>query len=220
MRLLKNTVVLVLLVASLSFFPACQRPAAVVRPRPVRDLEHFEGFIHNARHRHDPVLSDLYVRASRALESGDAKAAEELYRQVITKDPKDPDGYESLGASLYFQGKYEEAKAEYTRALEIEPESADALYGLGCVAHKQKKYNEAVRCLQKAMKLGKDEGLCHRVLGLVHDESGEKEKAIFHYQRAVDLDPTNAGDQAIQDRLKAVKQESAEVTFENQRQTP
>lgn len=59
--------------------------------------------------------------------------------------------------------------------------------------------------LENALQLKKGDAMCHRVLGLVYDEAGDKEKAVFHYQRAVDLDPKNAGDEPIRERLKALK---------------
>jgi tetratricopeptide (TPR) repeat protein len=200
----KKSILFIAFLAMCALLPACQRRSTPAGTS--SDLQHFDGFIDNSKHTNDRALSDLYVRASRALESGDAKAAEALYRQAISKYPKDPDGYESLGACLYLQGRYEEAKAEYSRALELKPNSEGALYGLGCVAHKEKRYSEAVGYLEKALQLNKDYGMCHRVLGLVYDETGDRAKAVFHYQRAIELDPTNAGDESVRVRLKALRQ--------------
>jgi tetratricopeptide (TPR) repeat protein len=192
------------LLIALALLSACNRsspPAAADQ-----QLQHFEGAIDNSKQTYDKVKSDLYVRASRALEAGDAKGAEALYREAVAKYPKDPDGYAALGACLYFQAEYEDAKAEYMRALELNRQSVDAHYGLGCVAHKQKRYDEAREHLEKALALDKDNGGCHRVLAMVYDEIGDRPKAIFHYERAVALDRSIANDQAIRKRLKELKQ--------------
>src|SRR5438874_861848 len=77
---------------------------------PVKDLPHLESVIDTSRHTYDPIPSDLYVRASRALEAGATKAAEALYREAISKYPNDPDGYAALGACLFGQHRYEEAE--------------------------------------------------------------------------------------------------------------
>src|SRR5437879_2155091 len=136
----------IILLVGFVLLPACQpgrMPAKMQRSEAQTELQGFEGVIDNSGQTYDSALSDLYVRASRALEAGDAETAEQLYREAIAKYPKDADGYVSLGACLYFQKKYEEAKAEYLCALELAPKSVHAHYGLGCVAHKQKKYAES-----------------------------------------------------------------------------
>lgn len=162
--------------------------------------------IDHSRQTFDTVKADLYVRASRKLEGGDTKAAEELYREAIAKYPKDIDGYEALGACLYFDSRYDEAKAEYMRALQLNDRSGNAHYGLGCVAHKQKRYDEAREQLTRALTLGGDEGKSHYVLAMVFDETGDKTNAVIHYERAVALDPIIAKDAGTQHRLRELKQ--------------
>jgi len=139
-RLFRAPILLVL--SLLAFQPACSRNSPA-RPAEQR-LQDFEGVIDNSGVTHDPVKSDLYVRASQALQDGDAEAAEALYREVVAKYPNDPESYEALGACLYIEARYNAAKAEYLHALQLNGRSVGALYGLGCVAHKQKLYDEAI----------------------------------------------------------------------------
>jgi len=175
------------------------------RPRPSENLQHFAGAIDHRRQTYDHIKSELYVRASSALKSGDARGAEALYREVVAKYPGDPDGYEALGACLFFQDKSDEARTNYVRALDLNPRSVDALYGLGCVAYKLHRGAEAKDYLEKALLLDQQNGLCHRVLGSVYEELGDARSAILHYERAIELDPSVAGDAVIRKRVQELK---------------
>ncbi len=174
-------------------------------PRPSENLQHFDGALDHRKQTYDHVKSDLYVRASRALKTGDAGGAEALYKEVVAKYPGDSDGYEALGACLFFQENYGEARTNYLRALELNPQSVDALYGLGCVAYKVARSTEAKDYLEQALRLDPQNGLCHRVLGSVYEELGDVRSAVSHYERAVALDPSVAGDAVIRERLQELK---------------
>lgn len=175
------------------------------KPGPKENLQHFEGDIDYSKQTYDHIKSDLYVRASAALKSGDAQSAEALYKQIIAKYPDDPDGFNALGACMVFQERFGEARTNYLRAVLLNSQSVDALYGLGCVAYKLRRNAEARDYLEKALALHEEDGLCHRLLGLVYEELGDKRSAELHYERAVALDPSVAGDAVIRERLQELK---------------
>ena len=179
--------------------------APLHRPRASENLPQVNGALDNTKRTYDTVKSALYVRASKILMEGDARGAETLYREIIAKYPGDADGHESLGASLYFQGRYEEAKAEYQRALDMNPRSVAALYGLGCVEYEHEHTAEAKDYLDKALSLDPNNAMCHRVLGSVYDQVGDKPHALQHYERAIALDPSVAGDADIKQRVAELK---------------
>jgi Tfp pilus assembly protein PilF len=196
------------LAATLTVLPACKRdnaPVVVVAPGERTDLKHFEGVMNNARVTFDHIRSDLCVRAARALEAGDAAAAEALYRDALAKYPDDHESYEDLAACLSFQRRYDEARAEYERALHIKPGSVDALYGMGCVAYKQGRHAESVEYLEKALALAADDPRCHRVLGFVYEELGDQTKSAHHFGRAAPLDPKFAVELRAAGKLGEVK---------------
>lgn len=153
----------------------------------VDPLKEMEGVIDRRGFTYDPVRSDLAVRASKALESGDAKRAEGLYREAVAKWPDDADTHASLAACLFFQKDYDAAQAEYGRALELDPKSVRSLYGSGCVAYKRERFEEARGLLEKALAIDEKDGASHRVLGLVHHATGNPAAAIAHYERAIEL---------------------------------
>ena len=177
----------------------------VHRPRPSENLPAFDGALDHSKQTYDHFKSELYERASRNLKAGDARGAEALYREIVAKYPRDPDGYEALGACLFFQDKYPEARKEYQHSIELNPRSVGALYGLGCVGYEQARSAEAKDYLERALALDPGNGLCHRVLGSVYEQMGDTPRALLHYERAVALDPSIAGDAVIQQRVKALK---------------
>jgi len=185
--------------------------AAVILPdilgtsRPGELLQHLDGSLDHRHYTLDPVKSDLYVRASHALKEGDTRSAETIYKEVIAKHPKDSDGYAALGACLFFQERYEEARAEYLLAMALNSKSESAFYGLGCIAYKQSRNIEAKDYLEKALALNQNDGCSHRVLGLVYEQLGDVPDALVHYERAMALDPVVAGDGVVRARLKALK---------------
>jgi tetratricopeptide (TPR) repeat protein len=174
-------------------------------PAAREDLAHFEGVIDQSRQTLDRDRSDLYVRAAGALDRGDAKAAEALYREAIARYPSDPNGYEALGTCLSFQERHEEARAEYERALRLAPASRDALYGLGCVAYHQKCYREAVEHLEAVLAAREGDAPAHRVLALAYDDLGDGPKALAHYTRAAELDPKTADEEHVRRRIAALR---------------
>ncbi|MBW1783642.1 MAG: tetratricopeptide repeat protein [Deltaproteobacteria bacterium] len=50
---------------------------------------------------------------------------------------------------------------------------------------------EAIRQLERVVEIYPDYALAHNDLGVLYFKEGEKEKAVFHYERAADLDPEN-----------------------------
>jgi tetratricopeptide (TPR) repeat protein len=168
-------------------------------------LRHFDGTIGYGRPNRDPVMQDLFVRASYALRDGDAAVAEQLYRVAVSKYPDDESTYEALGATLYFQSRYAEASAEYHKALSINARSAEALYGLGSVAYELRKYEEARDYLLGSLEVKENEADTHRVLAFVYDAMREPANAAVHLERTLELNPSIPPDDYVRKRLKELK---------------
>jgi Flp pilus assembly protein TadD len=200
---MRKPIGVITLVVLITLIPACRR----VRPigQPEKRLKHFNGTIDHSHHTYDKAKSDLYVRASRALETGDAKTAEALYREAIARYPDDPAGHESLGACLYFQARYDDARAEYLQALKLDVKSVEALYGLGCVAYEEQRFEEAKERLLRALAIDKTHSDAHRMLGIIYDDEGDSEQALFQYQRAIALNESLASDDDLKQRVKELK---------------
>lgn len=194
-----GVILVVALVASVIFWRG-GRFAGALKP-----LTKFDGVIDDSHVTFDPVLSDLAVRASRALEDGDAKAAETIYREMVDRWPTDPETHSSLAACLYFQGDYEAAKTEYDQALQLDPKWGEALYGLGCLAFKQQQYDTARSYLEKALAVRETAVASHRLLGLVHQATGDRAAAIAHFERAIEAAASPAEIDDVRQWLEELK---------------
>jgi tetratricopeptide (TPR) repeat protein len=167
-----------------------------------KELTHFDGAVstdYSTPLAHNPAL---FARAEEALEHGDVATAERLYRQAIAEFPKNPDGYNALGSTLYFQQRYDEAYAVYMKASAIDQKSAVALYGLGSVAFARKDFALCKQHVQQALQLRPDDGYFHRLIGMACDGLGEIPEAITHYRRALANLPN--GDTALEERLRSL----------------
>ena len=132
----------------------------------------------------DPVFSDLAVRAARALEDGDAKTAEELYREMVRKYPNNCISHENLGVCLYFQKRLIEARECFLKALEVNSRSERAHRCLGANDHAQGRLDEAIKNLTRANEI-QEHGLSHWCLALIHDQKGESDEALTHFECAL-----------------------------------
>jgi len=149
------------------------------------DLKHFEGVIDYSQSTDDEVRSRLAVDAAHALERGDAKAAEELYRTIINKYPADSSAYVDLGVCLGFQKRFDESRDQYHKALDLDPRSARAYLGLGSNAYEEGRDIDAIESLQKSLEL-EESGLAHWILALIDDSERDDRSAIRHYEKAIE----------------------------------
>src|ERR1700730_17959176 len=69
--------------------------------------------------------------ANAALQSGDAKRAAELYREVITEDPRNPRTYYNLALALRRLGDVPAERESLEKALALDPGFAAALNQIG-----------------------------------------------------------------------------------------
>jgi len=81
----------------------------------------------------------------------------------------------------------------YTRALEVTGRNFSASMNLGSALAKQQHATKAIRCFHEALKSGHPRPeQVHSNLGLAYASVGDKEKALQHYQAAVQVNPHDA----------------------------
>ncbi len=103
------------------------------------------------------------------------------------------------GRNLYEQGKAEEALDLFKKASELGPKEEDQpyLYSYqGCCYRDLEQYDNAIEVLEKCRTLDDERPDIHNILGVCYFKQDNFEKAAFHFQRAVDLNPVSAIDYA------------------------
>lgn len=104
------------------------------------------------------------------------------------------------GEGLFQQGQYFEATREYQRALEVKRNSSLAHYRMGEAFFEQRNYQAAANSFREAINGDQEPKWTvvwsHILLGKIFDLTGQRERAINEYRRAIDTNDNTQGAQA------------------------
>jgi tetratricopeptide (TPR) repeat protein len=102
----------------------------------------------------NPELDKLLADADIHFRKGEMKAAEQLYLQVASKDPKCSKAYSRLGVIYLEDGEdWEDAEAAFRQALKTDAHNGYVLNNLGLVLYHQDKFADAIRNFEQAVHL-------------------------------------------------------------------
>jgi tetratricopeptide (TPR) repeat protein len=120
------------------------------------------------------------------------QAAEEAKKEKQFKGLKQ---FFDQGNALYNQGQYKQAAAMYEQALALAKDKniPVVLSRLADAYSKAKDYDKAIATYQKALQLTPDEAPLHNNLGSIYASTGKLTEAQAEFEKAAQLDPTNAG---------------------------
>lgn len=139
----------------------------------------------------DPKHKGLWNNLGRAYlaEHQDEQAAD-AFKKQIEINPYDEYAYTNLGNAYEGMQRYDDAIAQYRKAIEVNPLDAYAHGGLGLLYSKLKRWNEAVPELEKAVSLQEKNPLIQISLGQAYIASGQTEKGMASFDRAIAISPT------------------------------
>src|SRR5437870_4899809 len=133
--------------------------------------------------------------AQRALDRGDYKRAEELYRALVGSGPAAPELLNNLGITLHLQGKLSEAIALFRRALRLK-EMPGTLALLGLSYCKLRQFDDAAPILQRAKRYFADSNVLS-ALGPCYLDAGEPLDAVLVYKELVKQDVPPADENLV-----------------------
>jgi predicted O-linked N-acetylglucosamine transferase (SPINDLY family) len=138
------------------------------------------------------TVDQSLLQAVRLHQSGRFSEAQQLYRQVLSRQPRNPQALHLLGVLLHQGGKSGEALELIRKAIAILPSAAEFHVNLGAVLTALNRNEEAVAAYRKAVKLNPDqpEGQFNLGLALVKVERFDEAAAAF--ERNVALRPRSA----------------------------
>jgi len=119
--------------------------------------------------------------------SGDGAAAELHYARVLELDPGNPDAHANLGMRYLQNEQFEEAASAFRKALHGRPEDPVLQNNLGFALGRSGDFAGAQTAFRKAG----SEAAVQNNLGYTHYLSGNPERALQHYERALSLDPAD-----------------------------
>jgi Flp pilus assembly protein TadD len=129
------------------------------------------------------TANDLYAQ-------GNVANAEVLYRQLITRYPKQGDVYYKLGTLLTAQGKMSDAIEQFQKAIQVNPQHAKAHNDLGVAMASLGKLPDAIVEWRKAIKINSQYPDALNNLGVALYQQGGKEdqtEAVASLKKAQEL---------------------------------
>ncbi len=117
------------------------------------------------------------------------KEASNSFAKAVIKNAKDPLGYLLLGASLYWEGKVDDAISEYKEALRLDPNNAMAYQLLGIAAGWKGDIQTAQENFLEANRLDPNKADTHMNLGSTYAVQNDLEKSLEHFRRSTELAP-------------------------------
>jgi tetratricopeptide (TPR) repeat protein len=87
-----------------------------------------------------------------ALQEGDGERAAAVFRETLTRNPRDPTLHFGAGVAAHLLGRESDAMTSLKRALELEPRLVDAAVLLGEIQHREGDIDAAIRTYERALK--------------------------------------------------------------------
>jgi predicted O-linked N-acetylglucosamine transferase (SPINDLY family) len=135
------------------------------------------------------TILDSLVIALEHHHAGRLSAAEQVYRQILARDPHQADAWHLLGVVEYQFGNYLPAAEYIDRAIALQPLRAEFHCNLGAVKQALGTAGPAVACYRRAIELNPQYATAHSNLGNVFKDLGQLDDAVACYQRALQLQP-------------------------------
>jgi len=138
----------------------------------------------------DPSRWDAYYKLGHVMQSrGDLEAAERLYRQALSLNPRHAAMAYDLGYILQRRGDLQGAEEQYRAALALKPDHAYALYNLGALLRRQGAHAEAAELFERAGRVQSDNPDLYYEWARTLEARGRADQAIDLYRQAAALSP-------------------------------
>ncbi len=155
----------------------------------------------------------LLLLASSVASLGDKAEARKYYQRVIERNPISVPGLANLGAMMVREGEREKGIELLDKAYKQDRSSYLAGFSLALAYREAGKLAEARSVLATLLTKGETPEI-YVLFGMVEDGLGNHEAATGHFQRAIDLDPSEGNQFALgYSHLRAGKADLAETYF-------
>jgi len=98
-----------------------------------------------------PAPSEALDKGFQALQSGDTASAASIFREALTRHPRDPQLLFGAGVAAGIQGQDQDAIAFLKQALQIEPQLVQAAVFLGELLYRQGDLELAIKTYERAL---------------------------------------------------------------------
>jgi|HubBroStandDraft_6_1064221.scaffolds.fasta_scaffold02408_6 tetratricopeptide (TPR) repeat protein/transglutaminase-like putative cysteine protease len=116
--------------------------------------------------------------------------AADAFKKQISINAYDEYAYKNLGQTYEAMQQFDDAIAQFQKQLEVNPLDPSAHASLGLLYSRLKRWNDAVPELEKAVSLQDKNPLLYVSLGEAYIASGQTEKGMSSFDRAIALSPS------------------------------
>jgi tetratricopeptide (TPR) repeat protein len=134
------------------------------------------------------VIDDQLLEAREHHQAGRLAQAEEIYKQILNRQPDNAAVLSKLGAALAGQGKLAETLTQLQRAIELDPDLVEAHNNLGAAFQILGQLDDSATALRRAIAISPDHVSAHVNLGNTLKRQGMVEDAVTSYERALEID--------------------------------
>src|SRR3989339_372095 len=137
----------------------------------------------------EETIEDILKKGSRALEQGNAQAAESAFIHAIETDKKDMRAYEGLGDVYLSQGQLAEAEESYQFAHKLSPTSVSTLEKLAKLAMGRDEWTTAIQYYEQAVLIEDTNATFFATLAELFLKAGQPDAAYEAISQAVEIMP-------------------------------
>jgi tetratricopeptide (TPR) repeat protein len=139
--------------------------------------------------RHRMAFEEEIARALAFENDGEPNKAEDIYRDILVRDPDHVEAARLLAAIAVEHERYHDAEVYLLRVVDNAPDYGRAWVDLANVQQQLEKFEEAEECARQVLRLGPDKAESHMIFAGVIGTAGRHEEAIESYQKALEIDP-------------------------------
>ena len=132
-----------------------------------------------------PPVPKILARALEHHQAGRREQAEQMYRQILSRDPLNVDALHLLGMLAQEAGRHEAACELIGKAVQIHPQAALIRNNFGTVLESLERFDAAVACYREALRLEPDYAEAQVNLGNALLRQGQPGEAVHYYRQAL-----------------------------------
>jgi predicted O-linked N-acetylglucosamine transferase (SPINDLY family) len=141
---------------------------------------------------HEVPIAQALLLANNYRQAGQPQLAENIYQQIVHKDPENAQAYSMLGILAGQAGNMERAIQLTKKAILLAPDTANFYYNLGIMYRERGRLAEAIAGYRQAIALQPDFDNALYNLGNVLQAAGQGDEAIACYRQVVAIRPGHA----------------------------
>lgn len=134
-------------------------------------------------------IIDLLHEAQRLHVAGDVPGAETIYRQVLDRNPENPDALHGLGTILLRRGQPKAALGLLERSLNGGPVPAQFYVNLAVTLEELGRVRKSVQTLRRGLSQIPQDAFLHQSLGVFLHNRGRIKEALRNLRKAARLNP-------------------------------